>query len=232
MRMSGMDVLQNHCLHTHTAIPRFCGDIVLSMTRMAPGANPHTDCNAQLQDWVLSMAGGDEAALGKLYESTLSRVFGLALKICRRHDLAEEAVVETYWQAWRDASRFDLNRGGVMAWLMMICRSRALDLLRKQDDAVCMAEPEALLEFEADPGGMPLNQLISAEQAGLLHQAIHALTPTQRQLIALAFYRGLSHQEISGHAGMALGTVKSHLKRAQDTLRSVLLAAQGAHHGD
>lgn len=178
------------------------------------------------------MAGGDEAALGSLYAATLPKVFGLALKVSGRHDLAEEVVVETFWQAWRDAARFDADRGEVMAWLMIICRSRALDLLRKQDAAISLPEPEELLEYETDRCGTPLSQLLSAEQGNLLNDAMQALTPTQRQIVALAFYKGLSHQEICDHTGMPLGTVKSHLKRAQDTLRSVLLVSQGACYGN
>jgi RNA polymerase sigma-70 factor (ECF subfamily) len=60
------------------------------------------------------------------------------------------------------------------------------------------------------------------ERAGALARALQTLTPIQRQLVALAFYRDLSHQEISDQTGLPLGTVKSHLKRAQDSLRSVL----------
>lgn len=124
-----------------------------------------------------------------------------------------------------------------MAWLMIMCRSRTLDLLRKQDAAISLAAPEELLEVEADGSGTPLSQLLSAEQDGLLRNALHTLTPPQRQLVALAFYKGLSHQEICDHTGMPLGTVKSHLKRAQDALKialhqTALHRAQGAHHGD
>jgi RNA polymerase sigma-70 factor (ECF subfamily) len=168
------------------------------------------------------VAAGDEAALSRLYDLTLSRVYGLALKITGRHDLAEEVCVETYWQSWREATRYDTTRGQPLAWLMVITRTRALDALRRLDRVTYCAEPELFLEHESCPQGSPLDQLLHSERASTLKSALSALTPVQKQLVALAFYKDLSHQEISDQTGLPLGTVKSHLKRAQDNLRGAL----------
>lgn len=167
-------------------------------------------------------AAGDEAALGRLYDLTLSRVYGLAIKITGRRDLAEEVCVETYWQSWREAARYDATRGSPLAWLMMIARSRALDALRRLDQVSYCAEPELYLEHEPCPQGSPLDHLLHSERSSALNVALAVLTPTQRQMVALAFYKDLSHQEISDQTGLPLGTVKSHLKRAQDNLRGAL----------
>lgn len=83
---------------------------------------------------------------------------------------------------------------------------------------------------EMDGTGSPLDQMLSNEQAGLLNEAMGTLTSIQRQLVALAFYKGLSHQEICDHTGLPLGTVKSHLKRAQDGLRTALCLSRGTNH--
>lgn len=200
------------------------------MTEHSDRAEVQSEQSAKLRSWVLLMAGGDEAALGMLYEATLSRVFGLAIRVCGRRDLAEDVVVETYWQAWREATRFDAQRGEVLAWLTMMCRSRALDALRRKDDAESHPEPEVLVMEEMDGTGSPLDQMLSNEQAGLLNEAMGTLTSIQRQLVALAFYKGLSHQEICDHTGLPLGTVKSHLKRAQDGLRTALCLSRGTNH--
>jgi len=207
------------------------GDIIPAMPRTSSSADNETARDAQLREWVLLMAGGDEAALGQLYDASLSRVYGLALRVTRRKDLAEEVAVETFWQAWREATRFDGSRGEVMAWLLMICRSRALDILRRQDHAESHPEPETLVAEPMDHSGSPLDQLLLAEQAGVLNDALKCLTPIQRQLIALAFYKDLSHQEICEQTGLPLGTVKSHLKRAQDGLKTALRLTGGTHHG-
>jgi RNA polymerase sigma-70 factor (ECF subfamily) len=213
------------------ALPWLVGDIIPAMPRTSSSADTETTRNTQLRHWVLLMAGGDEAALGQLYDATLSRVYGVALRVTGRKDLAEEVAVETFWQAWREATRFDGSRGEVMAWLLMICRSRALDALRRKDSAESHPEPETLVTEPTDHAGTPLDQLLLAEQAGMVGDALKTLTPIQRQMIALAFFKDLSHQEICDHTGLPLGTVKSHLKRAQDGLKSALCVTRGAQHG-
>lgn len=188
-------------------------------------ADTETMQRIQLAQLVARMAQGDEAALAHLYDLTLSRVHALALRIAGRRDLAEEICVETYWQAWREAVRFDAARGQVMAWLMMMARTRALDALRRLDPAASCPDPESHIEGQAAPDASPLDCLMAAEQAGALGRALSTLTPVQRQMVGLAFYKDLSHQEISDQTGLPLGTVKSHLKRAQDALRVTLCQA-------
>lgn len=180
---------------------------------------------AALTQLIARMAAGDEAALARLYDLTLARVHGLALRIAGRRDLAEEICVETYWQAWREALRYDSARGEPLAWLMMMTRSRALDALRRQDRATPCPDPETLFDNECAPDTSPLDCLMAAERASALGRALAQLTPIQRQMVGLAFYRDLSHQEISNETGLPLGTVKSHLKRAQDALRIALCQA-------
>lgn len=171
---------------------------------------------------IQRMANREESALEAFYDQTLSKVYGLALKITRRHDLAEEVVGDTYWQAWNQAARFDAERGVPMAWLMLMCRTRALDALRKLDEAESHEDPHVLVE-EIDLHAPALEQLLLVERESALHIAIKTLTPIQRQLVALAFFKGYTHQEIAEYADMPLGSVKSHIKRAQASLKDALL---------
>lgn len=206
---------------TPSLSPPGAGVILHAMT---VDANPDAEAE-QLSALLQRIAGGCETSLGLLYEQTLARVHGLALRITQRRDLAEEVCVETYWQVWREAVRFDAGRGHPLAWLMMMTRSRALDALRRLDPAEVCADPEIHLDGEHHADGSALDLLLDAERDGALRQALEALTPIQRQMIALAFYKDLSHQDISEHTGLPLGTVKSHLKRAQDSLRAALCKA-------
>lgn len=188
-------------------------------TGEAPAAAVAPDNHRAL---VAAMARGDETALNSLYEATLPRIYGLALRVTGRKDLAEDVVVEVYWQAWRDAARYDARRGEPMAWLYTICRSRALDMLRRRDEAELHPDPEELIAGLPGNETQPLDALCAAEAGSALAAALECLTPVQRQMVALAFFRGLSHQEVAEHTGLPLGTVKSHLKRAQDALRQAL----------
>lgn len=166
---------------------------------------------------------GEEAALEMLYDATASRVYGLAVKIVSDSELAEEVVGDVFLQVWRKARDFDAERAIPLAWLLMICRSRALDKLRREKRITknqCRqyenAEPE---EVNAKS---PFETLSRNEMSCHVHDALLQLSDQQRQLIMLAFYKGMSHQEISDYTGNPLGTVKSGIRRAQILLKQIM----------
>lgn len=177
-----------------------------------------------LQEWIARVVDFDQTALGLLYESLVGQVYGLALRITRRVPLAEEVVQDTFWQVWRQAPRFDSERGSAKTWVMTIARSRALDALRRIEPNEFKLEPETLELFEAPDDDIPPNLLAAVQQGHHLHAALVSLDPVPRQLVSLAFFRGLSHEEIAGHTGLPLGTVKSHIRRALLTLQQILTA--------
>ena len=191
--------------------------------RVAPAAD-----EAHLRGWIAAIARGDEQALGELYDATLGRVYGLALRITRNTQAAEEVAEDVYWQVWRQALRFDPTRGNAMTWLLTIARSRALDSLRRKDEADPHPEPETLIAAEAAQEGDPQDLLEATQRSHAVHAALETLDALPRQLLALAFFRGLTHEEIAEHTALPLGTVKSHIRRALTALRGVLAPAFAA----
>lgn len=189
---------------------------------------PSSDDEALLCALIGRMGDGDEAALGSLYDRTVRRVYGLALRITRNPQVAEEVAEEVFWQAWRQALRFDAARGNPMAWLMTMTRSRALDALRRNDDAELHPEPEILMAVEAACEGDPQNLLEAVQRHHALHAALESLDVLPRQLLSLAFFRGLTHEEIAVQSSLPLGTVKSHIRRALNALGKVLPPDMGA----
>jgi len=185
-------------------------------------AMPLEDDDGCLAGWVEAVADADQAALARLYDATVSRVYGVALRIVRRPELAEEVVSDVYLQAWREAGRYDASRGKVLAWLLIIARSRALDFLRRQDEAFSHPDPHELGEEPFDPADNPHDLLAAARGNRALLAALEVLTPIQRQLLGLAFFQGLSHSEIVDHSGIPLGSVKTHIRRALGLLREQL----------
>lgn len=181
---------------------------------------------ASLREWIARVVRQDQQALAELYETMAGRVYGLALRITRQVQTAEEVTEDCFWQVWRQAPRFDPARGAAMAWIMTIARSRALDALRRSDTAESLGE-DRLNGIEAEDGGDPHDLLDAVEKQHRLHAALRDLEPLPRQLVALAFFRGLSHEEIAGQMGLPLGTVKSHIRRALLRLRELLGAAPG-----
>lgn len=170
---------------------------------------------------VRAIATRDEQALAALYDATSRRVYGLALRITGRADAAEEVAADVYMQVWRDAARYDLGRGRVLTWLLTICRSRAIDSIRRRDPAEPCAEPEQLA-VDAGGGVGPEALILLAERDEALRKALEGLEPIQRQLVSLAFFRGLTHEEIAAHTELPLGSVKTHIRRALQSLQGVL----------
>jgi len=170
---------------------------------------------------VRAMCQGDQAALAELYDGTVSRVYSLALRMLRNPADAEEITCDTYTQAWASAMRFDPTRGTVLAWLLTICRSRALDRLRQQRTAASQTGIDAL-EDVPDESRQPEELLALLQEGTRVHRAMAELPAVAQQLVGLAFLQGLSHQEITEATGIPLGTVKSHIRRALARLRESL----------
>lgn len=188
--------------------------------------------DSQLRAWLVRIVRQDETALDSLYRASVARVYGLALRIVRHPALAEEVTEDTFWQIWRQAPRFDPLRGDALAWMLTITRSRALDALRVQRrinantvsvdtlgdtfEAQCEAN-------DAEYASNDPHDLLEATQGNAqLHQALAQLDPLPRQLIAMAFFKGLTHEEIVGQTGLPLGTVKTHIRRTMAVLRKCL----------
>ena len=174
---------------------------------------------ARLQVWISRIVRQDEQALAKLYEAMAGRIYGLALRITRHVQTAEEVTEDAFWQIWRQAPRFDARRGSVVTWMLTIARSRALDALRRADRAEALDE-ESLADEQADTD--PHDLLAAVQRQHRLYSALRRLDPLPRQLLALAFFRGLSHEEIASQMSLPLGTVKSHIRRALLHLRELL----------
>ena len=176
--------------------------------------------NAAAREWIARMACGDEAGMGLLYDGTLGHVHGLALRVTRDQDAAEDVVADTYLQAWQQAGRYDGGRGTPLAWLLNMTRSRALDFLRRRGTVMTADESLAAERLEQTiSDDDPLSLVMALQREQHLRDAIASLSPVAQRLLGLAFFGGLSHGEIAELTGLPLGTVKSHLRRAQDSLR-------------
>lgn len=177
----------------------------------------------ELYQLLSDMKNSDETAMSKFYDLTVNRVYGLALRIVGRPDLAEEVVCDVFLQVWNNCASFDGDRAKPIAWLMMICRSRALDKLRREQSATKNQFPEEEEQQAEDTSiTTPFEDLSSIQASHTVYQAIKILNDKQRQIITLAFYKGMSQTEISEYLGEPLGTIKSNMRRAQLVLKNAL----------
>jgi RNA polymerase sigma factor (sigma-70 family) len=180
---------------------------------------------------LLSRSGlGDRAAFARLYERTSGHLFAVVLRIQRDRGLAEDLLQEVYVSVWKAASSFDAARSQPLTWLTHIARNRAIDSLRRaqaqprlesstrdEDDD----RPDAA-EAMADDSPGPLELLGRAADRRQLGACMERLSPPQRQSVALAFFDGLSHAEVAAQLREPLGTVKSWVRRALNTLKGCL----------
>jgi RNA polymerase sigma-70 factor (ECF subfamily) len=135
----------------------------------------------------------------------------------------EDVVADGYFQAWRGAADFDARRGSPVTWLLTIVRSRALDLMRhrKASPEVAGADPASDATPADFPG--PAELLDGVQTRSRLHAALSALSAQERSVLCLAYYREMTHREVSLEIGLPLGTVKSLILRAQAKLRAQLV---------
>lgn len=192
-----------------------------SLTSTAAMRRFDTD-QERLRALMARVARRDETALVELYDLTISRVFAIAQRITRQTSTAEEVVSDVYLQVWQLSENYDVRRGSVITWLLTICRSRAIDALRRRDRAILHDDPDTLRLDIADTKHEPLALVESMETNSAMRQALESLTRREQYLISLAFFRGLTHQEIAEQTNTPLGTVKSIIRNALVSLREQL----------
>jgi RNA polymerase sigma factor (sigma-70 family) len=202
---------------------------------MAKAPNEPSDRSRRLADLLARVKLGDRAAFGEMYDMTSSPLLGIVLKVQRNRAVAEEVLQEVYVNIWRAAASFDASMSQPMTWLASIARNRAIDSLRRaqtQPHTVSTAvqgtdddEEHDLMQDFAAEGGDPLELLGQAAEQLELDRCMRSLTSEQKQSLALAFYQGLSHAEVAEHLQQPLGTVKSWVRRALQSLKSCLSRA-------
>jgi len=173
-----------------------------------------------LDDDLRRCAAGDRAALRRIYDAEGPRMLGVALRILRRRQLAEEAVHDAFVQVWQRAESFDPARGAAKTWLYALVRHRALNILRGEarTDLVADFEPMGLASEEESPESV----MARLSEAGALRRCLERLEPARRRAVVLAYMHGLSHGELAARVGVPLGTMKSWLRRSLLALRECL----------
>lgn len=180
-----------------------------------------TDDSELLLALMKRVQASDQAAFEALYRRTVDRVYGLATRILNSPMDAEEIVCELFAKVWEFPDRYTETRGSVIAWLVMQCRSRCLDLLRRQATQRRFSDRlkgEHEVSLQQEPAADVWNESLCDQS--LLLDALQQLTLQQRQMLALAYFKGLSHNEIARHNAMPLGTVKAQIRNAQQQLQA------------
>ena len=162
-------------------------------------------------------------ALEALYGRYSGVVYSLAMHMLRDSGAAEEVTQDVFFNVWRRASSYREDRGSVRAWLFSIAHHRTIDELRRwRRERTQIQYGVDLSTMPSDDGGDPMRYATAQFERSQLNDALHTLRPEQREVVFLAYFRGLTHSEISKHLGQPLGTVKTRMRLGLRKLREVL----------
>ena len=179
---------------------------------------------ARDRDLLERVARGDVAALRTIYEQHASRAITIAYRILRNKEEAEDVVQETFLEVWRRSGQFDPGRGGAVAWVVTIARSRAIDRLRARNIAgrtIASAADETVGLLPVPPPS-PVAETQRRRDERRIAAALGTLPAAQRRTIELAYFEGLSQSEIAVKTASPLGTVKMRVKLAMAKLAELL----------
>jgi len=183
--------------------------------------------NDDLARLLARVALRDRAAFEQVYRATCAHLLGVAFRILNQRERAEEVLQEAFMNVWHSAAGFNAAVATPMTWLINIVRNRAIDALRsgKTERGSTVALDDDAMNIAADEAQQP-QQLLDESLARLkIDGCMAGLGASQRQAIALAYYRGMVHTEIAAALGAPLGTVKAWVRRGLDKLKSCLEAA-------
>lgn len=179
----------------------------------------------QLRAWLLGAAQKDARAFRALYDATSPKLFGFALRITGKRELAEEALQDAFVAIWHGAAGYRQHLSAPMTWMTTIVRNKALDQLRRHagdvaiDGAPFDSDVIAALQ---DPRTSPIEALLVSRDAKALAWCMSRLEGLHRQVVGLAFFHDLSHSEVAQQMAMPIGTVKTWIRRSLERLKTCL----------
>lgn len=175
------------------------------------------------QALIARVTAGDEAALSALYDRYSGMIYALLLRILRDAQSAEEVLQDLFFYLWGNAQKFDPKRGSLAGWLIVSARNRAISRLRRLHPTESLDEPDAPLGAKLSSGFNLESAVAQKEMLDKVKGALDTLPTLQREAFELAFFDGLTHSEIAERTQEPLGTIKTRIRSAVQTLKQALL---------
>jgi RNA polymerase sigma-70 factor (ECF subfamily) len=169
-----------------------------------------TSTPVEISLMLASVANGDAGAFERLYQATSAKIYGVVLRIVRRHDLAADVMEETYLHVWKTAAKFDPALASPVGWMMAIARARAIDLARRPDIVASDADPE--IADNESPGALSRREL--TEELKRLLTCIGRLEPERQRMLLLAYYGAFTREQLAGKLDIPANLLKASLRRS------------------
>lgn len=192
-----------------------------TVTALRPPPHNAPDVSLTSEELLGRSALGDEQAFAALYDRLAGPIFGTVLQVLRSRALAEEVTQEVMLEIWRKAAQFDPSRAKVATWALTIAHRRAIDRVRSEQSARDREDRVDMLDLRR-PYDDVAEAALSSEEHDLVRQALSVLTELQRESILLAYFHGLTCQEVAEKLGVALGTIKTRVRDGMIRLRDAL----------
>jgi len=190
----------------------------MSLSELSPSPDDRAGIDASI---LQRMAGGDKAAFAELYERFSRPLFSTALHILSDASEAQDIVHDVFLALWEKAALFEPNRGSAFSWAVTLTRNRSIDRLRtrrRRTDLLEKSAPEDLGYLSATADGAR-DQAAAGDEAVVVRQAVANLPAEQKRAVELAFFSGLTQQEIADRLKEPLGTIKARIRRGLLRLR-------------
>jgi len=167
------------------------------------------------------LAAGDDLALAEAFDRLGPAVYGAALRVLGEWTAAQDVAQDVFVELWTRPDRYDPAAGSLRTYLTVLARHRAVDMVRSELRRIARQERNQRLSPQPELPS-PGDEVEAAEAAGVVRAAVRLLPDSQRQVVELAYFRGMSYREVAQAVGIPEGTAKSRLRLALAKLESVL----------
>ena len=178
------------------------------------------------EDLFKEIANGQRQAFSVIYDRYSSQLYGLALKILQNQTLADDVIQDVFVNIWKKAGTYDRSKGTPIAWMMILCRNRCIDALRrlnKNRSRSAVLTEELVQTVSDESAANPLEKAGLSELQTAVRRAMEILPPEQREPIELAYFKGFSQSEIASELNLPLGTIKTRIRLGMQKLRDLIV---------
>lgn len=174
-----------------------------------------------LEELIRLVAQGDETAFEELYDQVSARVFGLVRRVLRDPAQSQEVTQEIFLDIWQQASRYDADRGNAMSWILVIAHRKSVDRVRASQASMDRDLRQGIKEYQESYADVA--ETVETElESQRVRSALGFLSVSQREAITLAYYGGLTHQEVASKLKIPIGTAKTRIRDGMLRLRDQL----------